>query len=85
MSTEVRRLPVLFDHDGQEQVGDLNLPAGEYTGYSEELGIRLGEDIQWGRPEYHLMLTSVEINVTADVVMGRIAVREPQTEAEAEL
>ena len=80
LSTEVRRLPVTFDYNGQEQIGDLNLLAGEYAGYSEELGIKLGDEIQWGRPEYHLLWASLDTNVTADVVMSRIAVRDENAE-----
>ncbi len=77
----MRRLPITFDHDGQQPVAELSLPAGEYSGYSEELGIQLGDEIQWGRPEYHLQWAGADTNVTSDVVMGRITVRDAQTDA----
>lgn len=77
----MRRLPITFDHDGQQQVAELDLPAGQYDGYSEELGIQLGDEIQWGRPEYHLQWAGTDTNITADVVMGRIAIRDAQADA----
>ena len=79
----MRRLPITFDHDGQQQVAELNLPAGQYSGYSEELGIQIGDEIQWGRPEYHLRWAGSDTNVTADVVMGRITLRDAPADAAA--
>lgn len=75
MTAHVRKLPVTYEHDGQELIGGLQLPAGEYYGYAEEQGLELAGEVEWGHAIYHLVFDDVDADVSADVVHGRITVR----------